>query len=291
MATNKIVLRAIQEFMADYVPVYQPIYPLLMGKSQSWAEEVGSIAFKRLVTVGDVRAKHQVPKQSEIAQVNAGENSKTFKKYFLANQFTQSSLQDRMQVEDVMKQVLDEHGKQMDELVLFGEGTYVLTDVINNGLFWSNDPNYTLESVTDVEGSGIDPLVSLHRLVMASARKADQVAGKKVVIFYGDDMVTYFDSVFATYQQPFKSVLAATLGSNYSLMKMPASLSTQSETGFLIVNLDQVKLHYTSLPHIQSQGVNEEKMYIWTNFLMGSTMLEVQALHGVIHQPLAKDES
>ncbi len=291
MATNRIELRTIQEFMQDYVPVYQPIYPLLLGKSQSYAEEVGRIDFKRAVTVGDIRAKHVTPKDTEMKQIAVNEGTKSFKKYFLANQFTQSNIQNNSQLEDVLKQVLDEHHKQMDELVMFGEGTSSLSDVINNGLFWSNDPNYVLETVTDVEGSGIDPLVSLHRLAMASSRKADQVAGKKVMIFYGDDMVTYFDSVFATYQQPFKKVLAETLGSNYSLMKAPASLTTQNETGFLIVNQDQVKLHYTALPQLKAQGINEEKLYAWFNFLMGSTMLEVLALNGIIHQPLAKDES
>lgn len=284
MATNKIVLRSIQEFMADYVPVYQPIYPLFMGKSQSWAEEVGSIAFKRLVTVGDIRGKHITPKDTEMRQVNAGENSKTFKKYFLANQFTQSAMQDRNQVEDVVKQVLDEHQKQMDELFLFGEGTSSLTDVVNNGLFWSNDPNYLLQNSDAITGT--DKLIDLHSTVMAQALIADQVSGRKVIIFYGSAITPYFDGVYAANPVPFKKVLAETLGSNYSLMKMPAGLTTQSESGFLIANMDQVKLHYTSMPSLKDQGVNDEKMYAWFNFLMGSTMLEVQAANAVIHQPL-----
>lgn len=291
MATNRIELRTIQQFMQDYVPVYQPIYPLLLGKSQSYAEEVGRIDFKRAVTVGDIRAKHITPKDTEMRQIAVNEGTKSFKKYFLANQFQQSNIQNNSQLEDVLKQVLDEHHKQMDELVLFGEGTSALTDVINNGLFWSNDPNYDLESVVDIEGVGIDPLISLHRLVMAASRSADTVAGKKVIIFYGTDVVTYFDSVFASMQQPFKKVLADTLGPNYSLVKMPPSLDTQSETGFLIVNVDQVKFHYTALPQLKAQGINEEKQYGWFNFLMGSTMLECLASKAIIHQPLAKDES
>ncbi len=291
MPTNRIELRTIQEFMQDYVPVYTPIYPLLMGKSQSYAEEVGRIDFKRATTVGDIRNHHITPKSNEIHQIMVNEGTKSFKKYFLASQFVQSLIQNNSQTEDVLKQVLDAHMLHMDELTLFGEGTSTLTDVINNGLFWSNDPNYVLETVVDVEGSGVDPLVSLHKLVMASSRKADTVAGKKVVIFYGTDMVTYFDTIFATYQQPFKKVLAETLGTNYSLMKMPPSLDTQSETGFLIVNLDQVKFHYTSLPTLKAQGINEEKQYSWFNFLMGSTMTECLALNAIIHQPLAKDES
>ena len=291
MATNKLVLRTIIELMQDYVPTYTPIYPLLLGKSQAWAEEVGQIQFKRLTSVGDLRGKHITPKDTEMKQVSVSEGMKVFKKYFLANQFTQSALQDRNQVEDVIKQVLDEYHVHQDELVMFGEGTSTLTDVVNNGLFWSNDPNYDLESVVDIEGNGVDPLVSLHALVMASARQADTVAGRKVIIFYGDDVVPYFDGIFAQHQQAFKKVLADTLSPNYSLMKVPPNLTTQSESGWLVVNLDQVKLHYTQLPQLKAQGINEEKMYVWSNFLMGSTMVECMAQKAIIHQPAQQDLS
>lgn len=285
MATNKVVLRTVQEFMTDYVPVYNPLYPLLLGKSQSWAEEVGRIDFKRLNTVGDIRGKHITPKDTEIRQVSVNEGTKSFKKYFLANQYTQSALQDNLQTEDVLKQVLDEHHKQMDELALFGEGTSTLTDVVNNGLFWSNDPNYDLENSVAVDGVSKDPLIDMAKKVTATARLADQLSGRKVVIFYGDVIVPYFDGIYSAYPKAFKEVLGDVLGSNYSIMKMPPTLTTQSESGWLIVNLDQVKFHYTALPALKAQGVNEEKMYSWHNFLMGSTMTEVLAKYGIIHQP------
>ncbi len=285
MGTNRIVLRTIQEFMQDYVPVYQPLYPLLLGKSQSYAEEVGRIDFKRVNTVGDIRAHHVTPKDTEMRQISVNEGTKSFKKYFLANQFTQSALQDNRLLEDAIKQVLDEHHKQMDELVMFGEGTSSLSDVINNGLFWSNDANYDLEGSAAVDGVGKDPLIDLHAKVMTTSRAADVVAGRKVIIFYGDVILPYFDGIFASHQQAFKKVLGDTLGSNYSLMKAPPGLTTQSSSGWIVVNLDQVKLHYTALPQLKAQGVNDEKLYAWFNFLMGSTMLEVLASKAIIHQP------
>ena len=285
MATNRVVLRTIQEFMQDYEPVYNPLYPLLMGKAQSWAEEVGRIDFKRVNTVGDIRTHHITPKDTEMHQISVNEGTKSYKKYFLANQFTQSALQDNRLLEDAIKQVLDEHHKQMDELVLFGEGTSSLSDVVNNGVFWSNDPNYDLENTFAVDGVSKDPLIDFHKKVMASARKADAVAGKKLIVFYGDVIVPYFDGIFAQVQNPFKKVLADTLGTNYSVAKMPVGLTTQSESGWLVINLDQIKLHYTSLPSLKAQGVNDEKMYAWFNFLMGSTMVECLAANAIIHQP------
>ncbi len=93
--TNQIVLRSVEQFMSDYTPIYQPIYPLaLTGKAQQYERQVGKLDFRRVQTVGDIRAKHITPKDSEMQQIAVMEGKKTFKKYFLANQFVRSDLQD-----------------------------------------------------------------------------------------------------------------------------------------------------------------------------------------------------
>jgi hypothetical protein len=282
--TSKLVLRDVDQFMADYVPVYQPLYPLFLGKSQSYAEEVGKLTFKRLEAVGDIRQKHILPKDTEIRQIAAVESSKSFKKYFLANQYVQSSLQDQGQNEDVIRQVLDEHQKQMDDLFLLGEGTSAST-MINNGLFWSNDPFYEVESSVELD-TDQDVAISLHQAVMANASDANQVAGRKALIYYGANVVPLFNGLFAASSQSVKSVLGSSLGPSYSIVEMPQAVTPASSHGWLIANLDQVKLHYTSLPQLKDQGVNAEKMYSWHNFLMGSCMLEVLADQAVIKQPV-----
>ncbi len=283
--TNKVVLRTIEEFMAGYVPIYQPVYPLFLGKSQSYSEEAGQITFKRAETIGDIRAKHITPKDTEIKQIAARESSKIFKKYFLANQFTQSAIQDQRGLEDVVSQVLDEHQKQADDLLLLGEGTSGST-MINNGLFWSNDVNYDLESSVEVaKGTAADHLQDLHAKVISAALLCNAVAGRKVIIFYGSTMLSKVNGVYATSSAPWKGVLATVLGSNYSIVELPPAVTPSTTNGFIIANLDQVKLHYTSLPQLKAQGVNEEKMYSWHNFLMGSMMLEVLASLGIYRQP------
>lgn len=282
--TNKVVLRTVEEFMNDYTPVYQPIYPLLLGKSQSYSKDAGKVNFNRIDTIGDIRAKHLTPKDTELHQVNAREGSKTFKKYFLANQYIQSALQDRSGVEEVNAQVLDEHQKQFDELTLLGEGTSTST-MINNGLFWSNDPNYTLEGSEEID-TDADPLIGLHSQVMVNVAKADLVAGKKLILFYGENVLAKYDSLYSAQPVAFKKALAEVLGPNYSFAKIPAPITPSSTDGLIIVNLDKVKLHYTALPSLVDQGVNAEKMYSWANFLMGSSMLEVLAQHAVVRQPI-----
>jgi hypothetical protein len=283
MPTNKIVLREVDQFMSDYVPIYQPIYPLFLGgKSQSYTREIGKLDFRRIQTVGDIRAKHITPKDTEIRQISVMEGKKSFKKYFLANQFTLSDFEDRQGVEEVVAQVLDEHQLQSDELLLLGEGTSG-SDVLNNGLYYSADANFTLES--SVEIALTDRLYSFHNLVTATANKANQVAGRKVIFFYGTLVLPLVNSVYPTAVRAWKAALLEVLGPNYSIVEIPAASTPSGANGWIIANMDQCKLHYTVLPELMNQGQNEEKMYLWFNFLMGSMMLEVLANDGIIRQP------
>lgn len=284
--TNKVALRTTEEFMADYQPIYVPFYSLFLGKSQAYSEEVGVMDFKRVNTVGDIRAKHITPKDTEIQEIGVNEAQKSFKKYFLARRYVQSALQSREGVEDVISQVLDEHQRQMDDLFLLGEGSSA-SNMINNGLFWSNDINYVLESSAAVAaGTAADHLKDMHTKIMATAAQADLVAGRKVLVVYGSTACAKFDSLYANTDAAFKVRLAEVLGSDYSLVKLPLDVTPSGTNGWIIANLDQVKLHYTTLPVLKDQGVNDEKMYAWHNFLMGSCMLEVLVSKAVIRQPV-----
>lgn len=285
MSTDKVALRTVEEFMSGYQPVYQPIYPLFLGKSQAYTEEAGKAELRRVNTIGDIRGKHITPKDTEIRQIAVSEAKKTFKKYFLANQFQLSNMQDSQGLDDVVAQVLDEHQTQMDELFLLGEGTST-SDMINNSLFWSGDSNYVLESSAECDKAtdGTHTL-GMHAKVMANVATADQIAGRKVILFYGTTILPVYDSLHAASSTPFKSSLQEVLGPNYSLAKLPAAITPSGTNGWIIANLDQVKLHYTALPSLKANGVNAEKMYSWWNFLMGSCMLEVLAYGGIVRQP------
>jgi hypothetical protein len=289
LATNKITLRTVEEFMSDYTPVYQPLYPLFLSKSQQYEREVGKREFRRVSAVGDIRGKHITPKDTEIRQIGIMEGKKTFKKYFLANQFTISEFQDQQGIEEVVAQVLDEHQIHQDELFMLGEGTSA-SDMINNGLFWSADPNYTLESSVEVDnGGGSDWLPDLHARIVTTATKADQVAGRKVLIVYGSTILPLFNGVYKNNSVAFKRVLADVLGANYSLLALPEAITPSSANGWIVANLDQVKTHYTALPELMAQGMNDEKMYFWSNFVQGSMMLEVLAANGIVRQPATKE--
>lgn len=282
--TNKVVLRTVEEFMADYQPVYKPLYAAFLGKSKAWSEVVGQLTFKRLDTVGDIRLKHVTPKDSELMQINAAHKSKVFKKYFVAGQFVQSLLQDTDGNEDVIKQVLDENQKLQDDLFLLGEGTSG-SDVINNGLFYSGDANYVLENSASISNNSDNHLSGMHAAIMTNKIKADLVAGQKLVILYGSTLIPKALSLYPTSSKPFKEALQASLGAGYSIIEMPADVTPAGANGWIIANIDQVQLHYTTLPKLSAQGVDEREMESWHNFMAGSMMLEVLVSGAVIRQP------
>lgn len=283
MSTNKIAVRTTEELMQDYVPIYRPIYPIFMKKKQAYEEKVGVLNFTRVKTVGDIRSKHVTPKDTELKQVAVGESSKTFKKYFFGKQYQHSNMQDEFGIQDVFTEVLDEHQKHADEIFLTGEGT-AANNVVNNGLFWSADPNYTTESSVEVD-TDADPLVDLHTKIMSNVTKANQVAGEKILMYYGANFVPKFNGLFSSTNQPFKDVLQRVLGPNYRMVEMPEAVTPSSSHGWMIVNLDQIKVHFMTLPRLASSGVNDEKMYQWFNFLMAPFMVEVLAANAIIKQP------
>ena len=284
--TNKIAVKTVDEFMAGYVPVYQPILPLFLGKAKQYVEQVGTATVKRLDAVGDIRNRHLNPKDTEIKQIVSKLSSKVYKKYFLAGQYVESNFQDQEGLNDVVSQVLDEHNKHQDDLLFLGEGTSATT-MVNNGLFWSDDANYVLESSAAVAaGTAADHLADMHTKIMATATKANKVAGRKVLFVYGETAIGKLSAVYSSSPVVFKKVLADALGANWSIVEVPSDVALGSVNGWIAVNMDQVQLHYTALPQLSAQGVNEEKMHSWHNFIMGSTMLEVLALYGIVRQPV-----
>jgi hypothetical protein len=282
MTTDRINLKTVEEFMNGYTPIYKPIYPLFLGKSQQYTMDVGKINFNTVEAVSDLRMKTVTPKDSELRSIAAHNRTATFKKYFLANQFRQSTLQDIGDIEGVVSQVLDENQKLMDDLLLLGEGTSAST-MINNGLFWSNDTNYVLESSTELKKA--DYLSSLHTAVTTNAATADAVAGRKILIVYGSTVLAKLNSLYSTSQKAVKAALAEVLGADYSIIQLPAACTPAGTAGWIIANLDQCKLHFTALPQLKDQGVNGEGMYTWHNFLMGSCMLQPLVYGAIVRQP------
>ena len=144
------------------------------------------------------------------------------------------------------------------------------------------DFNYTKQFLTVVADS--DKLNSLHSKVVTTAEKSKLVAGDKLVIFYGAAITEILNSVYPNGSVPFKRTLVEVLGPEFSVAQVPAQAGL-SGTGWIIVNKQQSKLHYSALPGLLDRGYNAQDMQYWFNFLSGSMMLDVLVKDAVIHQP------
>ncbi len=284
MATNKIVLDTVENFMEGYSPVYQPLYSMFLANSIAYSEEVGKVNFHHLDAVGDIRGKRITPKDTEISEIGVIESQKSFKKYFFANRYVQSKFQKPGDINGVVAQVLEEYEKHQDDLMLLGEGTSA-ANMVNNGLFWSNDVNYRLDSSEEIAATtGAAP--DFYATLMSELNTARDLPGKKAIIVYGTSALGLLDALYPAEAFSVKSVIDGALEADESIVRMPSAITPSGTNGFIIVNLPRTRLHYAGLPKLHSQGVNEEKMYSWHNFLMGSTMVEVQSPNAVIRQPL-----
>lgn len=283
--TNKIVLREIDQFLADFVPTYNPIMPAFLSGGAQYTMEVGKINFKRLETIGSLDAELLSSKDTEMTQIQARETKKMFSKYFLGTQYIQSQLQDTQGYEDVLAQVLNHLNLQNDKLFMFGGGTSDAT-VKNNGLFYSLDPNYTTKASYEVKkGATLDHLKDLYAKMIEIYNEADEVEGAKTILVYGSTMIQKYSGIFAESSVPFLRTLQEALP-GVTIEKVPTVLSPVGQNGFMVVNQPQIKTHYTAIPQILGQGVNDEKLYAWTNFAMGSSMVDVKAKDGIVKQPV-----
>lgn len=276
--TNKIVLRSTEEFMSDFTPQYAPIVGLLLNGAVQYKEEAGTVDFKRAELIGDIRNKHLTPKDTTMHMLNAGEGKKSFKKYFFGSKFVQSQLQDRQGFESIQAQALDEHNKQFDELILTGDGGQ------NNGLYTSSDPNYQLNDSYEVDNAN-GHLTDLYAKMASVIEDGNKTQGKKIVMLYGSTVLPKYNGLFTNTSRGFLSVMREEFG-DVDFIKMPSEITPNGANGFMVINLAKVKLHYMTLPKVHSQGINEEQMYGWTNFLSASAMVDVLAKGAIIRQPL-----
>jgi len=279
--TNNIVFRSVEEFMTGYTPQYTPLMPLFLAGARQHEATVGEHKYRQMSAVGDLRSRVITPKDTEIFQVGSAASSKAFKKFFLGSQYIQSNLQSREGYEDVVAEVLDEHFKQNDEIFLSGQVGGVQQ---NNGLLVSSDPNFQLRSAP----SAISTLDALYSEIMGEALTANETDGQKILLYFGDTMATRFNALFTETKTPLSAVLSESDAmSQYDFIKVPtAQLPSSLTNGFAIVNMGKIQVNYMLLPEVNKQGTNDEKNYAWTNFLMGSSMVDVKSPGGIIVQPL-----
>lgn len=281
--TNLVKLKSVDQFLADFTPSYIPLVGLFLARGKQYTIEEGKLNFKRIEAIGDLEAKHFGAKDTEMHLIHAKEGSKVYSKYFFAAKYIQSALQSQEGVDSLKGQVLDIHNKQADRLFLTGEGTDNDT-VKNNGLFFSKDPNFSAIASYEVEkDSAGNHLSDLYEKVMEIYERANVVEGEKMILFYGVNTLKKLNGLFTETKTSLSKTLRDALP-GVAINKIPVAVTPANAEGFLVVNMSQIDLHYTTLPIVRGEGVNEENEYVWTNFLLGSFMVDVKAADGICKQ-------
>ncbi len=282
MSTNLIISQTSLEFLAGYIPVYSPIYPLFTQGGQQYAMQAAERTLRRAVALGDIRTKRISPKDTEVKAFNAGAQDKVFKAYMNVIRFSHSIFQDAAGVPDILAQALEEHQKVQDELLYFGDGATEGTQV-NNGLYFSTDPNYIKETASSLAST--NQLELFHQAVVTEAR-AVSVGGERSIIFYGDTCLASLDSLYTNGAGTVLGNLQEVLG-DFNLIRSPKGLAVPSgENGIMVVNHAQVKTHYVTEPVILDQDTDRKNMEAWANFVQGSMMVDVQGYGGIRRLPL-----
>lgn len=279
MNSSHIGTADIDKMNESYNPAYAALVSLFLPKSEEYEAKEGSVNFKEVETVGDVKAKRISPKDTELELINTRISKKVFNKYYHGIKYTVSELQSDESFQKTIDQVLDEHLKQFDEIFVTG-------DTHNNGLLASSDTNYVLKASQPVGTTTPAKQAALLPLIAGIAEDMKSIAGSKTLYYYGiSDVINSID----TNGISFKKLLNEVVGEEIELVKIPTEAlgaTYGALKGFVVVAHDHVSLNYTALPHVKASAMNEEGGYRWARFLSGSSMLEVNAKGAVQHQPV-----
>lgn len=267
-ATNKPILRTAEEFAGQYTPVYPAIYPMFLsgGQAKPYERVEGTQKVKGVEAIGDMIAKKFSSKDTMIHQLHGKAKEFVFDKNFYLAEYKTGINQSTEGDPQLVQEFLDNQNLKLDQLLLFG-------DEGNQGLYTNNSANYVTESAI----SSIDPTDkhAFFEAIMASAEEADKNAGSKVLMLYGEMTRRLWRAgLFETGQASVQSNLMTALGSEYTPVLMPAQVTPSSVEGWLIINMNKIRVHHHGAPWME-MGEDAPRRLRYTHFLIGSVGVEL----------------
>jgi len=185
-------------------------------------------------------------------------------------------------------QILRQLAIQFDKNSLIGEGG-------NNGLITSTDANYaTLSSaeIPAVSGDGFNQVLKAKQVATAlNIAVNDYTASTDLTVyFYGAALLAFLGNITAGQENDVRyHIRQAFSGKNVtfvdiSALAAPSSLSLGN--GIIVVSNDLTTLEHSGVPQIEKTGVNDEKSYYWSNYILGSTQVRPEVYGAVIKQAI-----
>lgn len=266
----KLNLITPEELRSNFVPTYNPFFSIIPNR-QAHSVIYQDVKIQTSQTLSDTLARKVGIGDTEMAQVISGRRTKNFNKEFLAIKYKVNTKQDQSDYQDIVNRVVNDNLRQFDKEVFRG------TD--NNGILISSDPDHVTNNsfaMTD-----LDTLYEGINTVLLQAEN-ELGNGMKTVALYGT-LRTLANTFNTDESDTFLNILRRQF-SNTQFVEIPTGLIA-SETGFLVMSNDYVKMHYTQLPQALANGVNEEDSYVWTNIGYGTANIECAAPASIIVQP------
>ena len=278
-----------EEYMEAATISYVPSI-LALTKLKSYDLSMDKITFKELSVENDsVVPSFLTSEMTEVNAVKVSQASHTFNTYGKGLKFRKDIKKNgAVNIQVFHDQILRQAAIQFDRSGFVSEGG-------NNGLITSSDANYVSIASAEIpaaSGDGFNRVQKAKAIATALNIAVNNYTASSdlTVYFYGATLLTFLGEITAGQENDIRfHIRQAFLGKNVnfidvSALAVPASLSLGD--GIIVVANDLTTLEHSGVPAIESQGVNDEGGYYWSNYILGSNQIRPEVLGAVIKQPI-----
>ena len=275
-------IKSKEEYLATADLTFTPSILKIRKVKKSPMDGIEKVTFKRLdVEKDNITAENMTTGQTEVAHFKVGEAKKTFNKYIVGAQISQSYRNgEANKLGDVHSKVLRQYFKMWDQMGLDGANG-------NNGVFNTKDEMAIKNASTAINGA--DNEAKLNALIGVISDMKDQVSDNTA----SNDILLY---VYGKELKQFMDQRLPNLGSVRSIVRETwpeaelheiSGVSTANKgNGLVAISQDLVSLNYVAMPEIGDQGTDNRAKEYWADYAMGSVMVDVEEKGALIEQPL-----
>ena len=269
---------------------------LAIPKLQAYPLDTDKITFKELSVENDSVVPSLL--NSEMTEINAikiSQKSHSFLSYGKGNTLMRDLRRNGAEsIQTFHNQVLRQYAIQFDQLGLFGEGA-------NIGLLGGNSAGTNFHfpasaEIPAVSGDGFNQIQKAKQIAVALNNLVNDLtaATDLTIYFYGSALLSFLGNITAGQENDVRyHMQQAFAGKNVTFIDISALAATSDlltaaslVNGIVVVSNDLVTLEHSGLPQIEDDGVNTEKKYYWSNYLLGSAQVRPEINGAVIHQKI-----
>jgi hypothetical protein len=263
---------------------------LALSKLKKYELNIDKVTFKELSVENDsVVPSFLTSEMTEANAVKVSQKSHIFHSYGKGLTFRKDLRKNgAANIQIFHDQILRQMAIQFDKSAFAGEAG-------NNALIVSNDPNYHTASSVEipaVSGDGFNQIQAAKAVAVALNNLVNDYTASTnlTVYFYGAALLSFLGKITPGQENDVRyHIKQAFEGKTVNFVEIsalaaPASLSLGN--GIIVVSNDLTTLEHSGLPAIEKDGVNDEKNYYWSNYILGSNQVRPEIYGAVIKQAI-----